>query len=397
MRKQFANYVLTGFIFTLVTHAVFSQVSVTTDNTQPDPSAMLDVQSTTKGLLAPRMTNAQMNNIPNPANGLIVFCSDCSSTNIGALAMFSNGIWYIFTTGCQIPLSPEADIHDPQPTQITWNWYPVTGATGYKWNTTENYNSATDLGEATTKTESGLACTTAYARYIWAYSDCGVSTSTLLNESTSACGTSGVPCPSMPAVLYGGITYHTVLIGTQCWLRENLNIGTMISGTQEQTNNSLIEKYCYNNLESNCDIYGGMYQWNEIMQYVTTPGAQGICPPGWHIPTDPAWTTLITNLGGTVIAGGKMKTTGNVEDGTGLWRYPNTGASNESGFSSEGAGYRNNDGTFRVLGYSTYYWSSTENTSGNSWYRLMHYNYNGILRDNVGKIFGFSLRCYRDV
>ena len=77
-----------------------------------------------------------------------------------------------------------------------------------------------------------------------------------------------------------GQEYSTVQIGSQCWMAENLNIGIMIPGANTMGNNEEIEKYCYNNDESNCDIYGGLYQWNEMMQYTTTPGVQGICPTG---------------------------------------------------------------------------------------------------------------------
>ncbi len=126
-------------------------------------------------------------------------------------------------------------------------------------------------------------------------------------------------------------------------------------------NNSIIEKYCYNNSTANCDIYGGLYQWNEMMQYTTTPGAQGICPAtGWHLPTDAEWTILTTFLGGEGIAGGKMKTTGTIEAGTGLWYAPNTGATNESGFTALPGGYRSDNGDFDGLGYYAYFWSSTE-------------------------------------
>jgi uncharacterized protein (TIGR02145 family) len=113
-------------------------------------------------------------------------------------------------------------------------------------------------------------------------------------------------------------------------MAENLNVGTKINSTSDgqlQTDNEILEKYCYNNDIANCNIYGGMYEWNEAMQYDTTEGAQGICPDGWHIPTDAEWTTLTTFLGGESVAGGKMK-----EAGFAHWYSPNTGATNESGF-----------------------------------------------------------------
>ena len=103
-------------------------------------------------------------------------------------------------------------------------------------------------------------------------------------------------CPA--TVTYAGRIYNTVLVGTQCWLKENLDIGTRIDGSQNQTNNGMIEKYCYADNPLNCDTYGGLYQWDEAMQYVTTQGAQGICPPGWHIPTLAEFQTLSSAVSG---------------------------------------------------------------------------------------------------
>jgi hypothetical protein len=117
----------------------------------------------------------------------------------------------------------------------------------------------------------------------------------------------GQPCPGMPYFTdtRDGKVYTTVYIGTQCWMKQNLNIGTRIAGAGNQTNNGTIEKYCYDDNESNCDYYGGLYQWNEMMQYTTTQGVKGICPKGWHLPTNNEWNVLSTFLGGS--AGGKMK------------------------------------------------------------------------------------------
>jgi len=90
-----------------------------------------------------------------------------------------------------------------------------------------------------------------------------------------------------------GQVYSTVQIGDQCWMVENLNVGTMISGGSDQGTDCVnIEKYCYNNDPDNCDVYGGLYQWNQAMCGETIEGTQGICPDGWHIPTDDEWATL---------------------------------------------------------------------------------------------------------
>ncbi len=97
-----------------------------------------------------------------------------------------------------------------------------------------------------------------------------------------------------------GQIYSTVLIDDQCWMAENLNYGDQIDGMYNQTNNSIIEKYCYNDLESNCDSLGGLYQWNELMEYTTEEGTQGICPDGWHVPSDMEWFQMANYLDPTV-------------------------------------------------------------------------------------------------
>ncbi|MBI9038737.1 MAG: hypothetical protein JEY97_11440 [Bacteroidales bacterium] len=186
-----------------------------------------------------------------------------------------------------------------------------------------------------------------------------------------------------------GQTYNSVQIGDQCWMAENLNIGEMINGSEEMTDNGVIEKYCYDNDPANCDEYGGMYQWNEMMEYTTTPGVQGICPSGWHFPTDVEWTTLTDFLGGESVAGGKMK-----ETGTTHWNPPNTGATNESGFTGLPGGYRLN-GNFNNLGNNGSFWSSNEN-GANAWYRKLYSNYFDVARLNNSKNCGFSSRCLQN-
>jgi uncharacterized protein (TIGR02145 family) len=186
-------------------------------------------------------------------------------------------------------------------------------------------------------------------------------------------------------------TYTTVQIGTQCWMRQNLNIGDRIVGSSNQANNGIIEKYCYNNSESNCDVYGGLYQWDEMMQYYTTPGTQGICPSNWHLPTDAEWTAITTYLGGESVAGRKMK-----EAGTIHWLSPNTGANNSSGFTGLPAGGRYSTGSFYYLGTNANLWSSTEYSGSNAWYRSLYYGDIIVYRFDDPKVSGFSVRCLKD-
>jgi uncharacterized protein (TIGR02145 family) len=194
-----------------------------------------------------------------------------------------------------------------------------------------------------------------------------------------------IPCPGTPTVSYAGKTYNTVLIRNQCWLRENLNIGTMVDSLQNQTDNGTIEKYCYNNDTSNCNTYGGLYQWNEAMKYYTIEGTQGICPAGWRIPTYNEYQTLKTTVVGD---GNALKAIGQgIGGGVGT---------DTSGFSALLSGNRYNNGNFYVLGSYAYFWSSTNYGSSYAYYMHMNYLDSYIGFASYYKNFGFSVRCIKD-
>ncbi len=280
-------------------------VGINNNGSSPDASAMLDVSSTTKGFLPPRMTTVQRNAISSPVEGLVIYNTDEKTLNI------YNGTSWSLTN----PVVCGNSFTDPRDNKV----------------------------------------------------------------------------------------YTTVQIGTQCWMAKNMNIGLKIAGTTEQTNNSTVEKYCYNDDDANCNTYGGLYQWAEMVQYlngatntatwspVPTGNVQGLCPTGWHIPTVAEWTTLTTFLGGESVAGGKLK-----ETGTTHWQNPNEGATNESGFTALPAGYRYPDGTFDRIGYWGYWWSSTEYDTGFAWLRYMICFTGDVSSEGYFKSYGFSVRCLRD-
>jgi uncharacterized protein (TIGR02145 family) len=183
-------------------------------------------------------------------------------------------------------------------------------------------------------------------------------------------------CPS--TIEYAGQTYHTVQIGDQCWLKENLNVGTMILGKQNQTNNGIIEKYCYENDPNNCNTYGGLYQWNEAVQYVLPQSTQGICPNGWHIPSNSEFLTLCIILN---------------NDGNAL----QVGGSNTSGFSSLLAGYHiNNSDSFITLGGESYFWSSTGGRITDVYAIGLNLGNHDIYLTNYNKSHGYSVRCLKN-
>ncbi|HRZ75994.1 MAG TPA: fibrobacter succinogenes major paralogous domain-containing protein, partial [Bacteroidales bacterium] len=212
------------------------------------------------------------------------------------------------------------------------------------------------------------------------------------------------PCLGALTVNHEGQLYNTVAIGSQCWFRENLNVGTMVNGSTNHTNNNVVEKYCYNNDASNCAIFGGLYLWGEAMNYSpsTSTGAQGLCPPGWHIPSNADWCELVTLLDPSVpncffttlivsySAGWKLK-----ETGTAYW-YTNTNATNSSGFSARGGGQRRNFGGSYGYGFeyryqNAYFWASSSNLS---YYLNSEGRVTRGANTNVGT--AYSIRCIRD-
>ncbi|MCF8304077.1 MAG: carboxypeptidase regulatory-like domain-containing protein [Bacteroidales bacterium] len=210
------------------------------------------------------------------------------------------------------------------------------------------------------------------------------------------------PLADCGTIDYGGQSYETIVIGDQCWMRENLNIGTMISGDQEMSNDGEIEKYCYGNFEANCETYGGLYQWDEMMQYTAQQGTQGICPPGWHIPTDEEWMMLEgavdrqynypasewedTGLRGSDAAYNLKSKSGWEDNGNG---------SDAFGFEALPAGRRHYGGDFNYVGLKAIFWTSSEYSS-DAWYRRLDYAFVEVYRSSSSGSYGFSVRCLQD-
>jgi len=191
-----------------------------------------------------------------------------------------------------------------------------------------------------------------------------------------------------------GRTYATALIGTQCWMTENLDVGSMIAGTTAQLDNGVLEKYCYDDDSLNCDAYGGMYQWDEMMDYGPSDAGnpsttRGICPAGWHVPSDEEWKVLEIHLGMTPTEA----------DLTNTWRGVGVGTALKPGGSS---GYdalmsgRYTGATFQLLTQYEYMYSSTE-FGTMAWRRCL-----GSVATTVGrwntfpKDWALSVRCVLD-
>lgn len=305
-----------SIIFLFIVATVFpgisahAQVSISSDGSDPDPSAMLDVKSSDKGFLPPRMSTAQIYAISSPAEGLLVY-----NTDLKKIQVFDGTNWIsqgVFVCGEQI----------------------------------------TDID---------------------------------------------------------GNIYNTVLIGTQCWMAENLRAtqyqnGTAIPNVTDQTAWSVLTSGAYAWFQNNIswkDSYGAVYNW------YATVDPNGLCPDGWHVPTDSDWTAMTTAIGGTSSPhGNELKSCRQVSSPLGgdcntsthpRWNYNATHyGTDDYGFSAFPTGPRTYLGTFGAIGTIGYWWSSTEFSSSNGYYRAMPYNEGHVSVSDYNKKQGFSIRCVRD-
>jgi uncharacterized protein (TIGR02145 family) len=201
-------------------------------------------------------------------------------------------------------------------------------------------------------------------------------------------------------------SYATIQIGSQCWMQENLNIGTRIEGVVSSTNengiNSTIEKYCYDDDDSNCGIYGGLYQWDEAMNYVETESAQGICPSGWHIPSSTEWTVLTDHIKSNpnyICNGHNGKSLASSYD----WIVSpitceignNQSTNNATGFNGLPAGFRfYTGGAFNLRHSDAYFWLSSP-SGADARYRRLYYFLSEVDSSATYRAFGFSVRCLK--
>jgi uncharacterized protein (TIGR02145 family) len=190
-----------------------------------------------------------------------------------------------------------------------------------------------------------------------------------------------------------GNIYNTVKIDRQTWMAKNLkttryNDGTAIPLVTDEAAWAALSTpgYCWYNSDSVTykNTYGALHNGYTVI-------TDKLCPAGWHVPSDEEWTRLTDYLGGQIYAGDRLK-----ETGTDYWVSPNTGATNDVGYTALPGGLRYHDGIFHDFGFSGYWWTSTEYSSTRAYFRYIDYEYSELFRFNNLKKIGFSVRCIRD-
>ena len=197
-------------------------------------------------------------------------------------------------------------------------------------------------------------------------------------------------------ITYAGQVYDTVQIGAQCWFRENLNVGTMINGSEEQGVSCVsIDKYCYNNNEANCASDGALYQLDQAMCGPVVSGGQGICPAGWHIPTDAEFHVL-ENAYATGSCDPDRNDLWGCDPAASHLSYGTLNGDNSSGFTAVTAGMRSWDGLFYSPWYAIFWTSTVTHRIDSARIYELYEERSDIYLSSYDLYFGLSLRCLKD-
>jgi len=323
-------------------------------------------------------------------NGSFLFISSNTSATGGNSKAFGFSIRCIRDTCWSAPTAPTSGPHVSSPAQIVWNWNTVSGATGYKWNTVNDYASATDMGTVITKTETGLTCNAAYTRYAWAYNSCGNSTALTMNQATSSCAVTcgssftinhvaGVVAPVAKTVTYGTVT-NIPGETSKCWITSNLGADQQASAVTDATESSAGWYWQFNRKQgykhdgtTRTPNTTWITSISENSNWVSTndPCASEL-GTGWRIPTSTEWININTGGGWT--------------NWNGPWN---------SGLKLHGAGYLLlSSGSLSSRGGYGTYWSSIQYDAANGWNQ--GFGSGDCTQYTNQKTYGFTVRCVRD-
>ena len=321
-----------------------------------------------------------------------------AQTGLNCYSNYYSHVWAYNSCGVSIsrtlnfsttasPPAPVAGTHIASTNQIIWNWSAVPEATAYKWNTVNNFATATNIGTATSKTEIGLNCTTPYNRYVWAINNCGNSSVVTLNQSTVSCWVCGDPmtlthtvgdvAPVTKTTTYGTVS-STTIYGTKCWITSNLGSDHQATAVNDATEPSA----------------GWYWQFDH---------KQGYKHDGVNRTPNTTWTTWYTDNNDwtmandpcTILLGSTWRMPTNEE-----WQSLDNYWSNwndtwNSSLKLHAAGYISYDAaTLTSIGFQGFYWSSTASTNNQSSYLFFNSNTSNI--NTIPRSTGIPVRCIKD-
>ena len=436
MKKTLLNTLALATLFFAST--AYAQVGVGVAAENIHPSAELEVKSTTKGFLPPRMTFAERDAIATPATGLLIYQTDAVANNPTGLYFFDGTAW-----------RNGAGVQGIKGDKGETGAQGLPGATGLTGTQGLPGAQGQNTLVKTTTEAAGVNCITGGVKIEYGFdaNNSGTLDVAEINPTltkyvcnrlqgpigakgaqgtpgaTGPDGVSGLPsggtngqiitnccglptwttrgqCPGKPGPNITDAennTYKTVTIGTQQWMAENLKVSKYSDGTDipNEPDNAKWSQLrtgawaFYGNDATNNAKYGKLYNWYALSK--TANGNKNVCPTGWHVPTDTEWTVLTDYLGGANVAGGKMK-----EMGTTSWNSSNTDATNLSLFSALPGGYRYRNGGYTDVSGSGNWWSSTGDISDSDWGRGLGSWDGSARRITFYKQYGLSVRCLRD-
>jgi len=387
LRIPLVSFFLISFVLLNFSFKSYSQsgVAINTTGANADSSAILDVASINQGLLLPRMTTTERNNISSPAQSLLIF-----NTTTLCLEIYINNIWQSIYCTCNLPSSPIEGTHVPAKNQIEWNWNSTAGSIGYKYNTSNNYQTAIDIGNNTSFIQTNLNCESTYTLYVWSYNSCGNSTSyTEMTATTSSCWscgdnlvvahTAGIVAPVNKTVTYG--TVSTNLSGsTKCWITQNLGATNQATSPTDATE----------------DAGGWFWQFNCKQGYKHDGSTR--TPSSWYITNineNSNWEPA--NDPCTILLGSTWRIPTYSEwynaDANNNWSNFNQTFSSAIKLHAAGLLYPN-DGSLYGRGAAGYYFTSSQYSTTQAYH--LGLGSTGSSLSEVNKPYGMTLRCIKD-
>jgi uncharacterized protein (TIGR02145 family) len=378
-------------------------------STSPNPTITSSkvIEGNGKGLFSTTLPNLA----PNTTYYIRAFATNEVGTGYGSEIKVTTFTGTAVPTVTTIPISDITSTTVKSGGIVTGDCGSVVTTRGVVWSTSPNptislttkTTNGSGIGSFTSILINLVPKTTYYVR-AYATNSAGIGYGNEITFTTlESTNVMGISCPGTPTVKdIDGNTYNTVQIGTQCWTKENLKVtkyrdrsvipldesgGTAGNGTgRTWSTRTTGARTVYGHNATNLANYGYLYNWYAVAD------TNGVCPNGWHVPSDSEWTTLTNYLGGESVAGGKMKT-----DGTTYWNSPNIGGTNESGFSILPGGFRYESGVFSSIRDYAIFWSVTKTNDTHAWYRSKSNIGTGLGRGN-GRwmIAGASIRCLKD-